>query len=61
MYTFRKTEQFCPFFQAVDAALVRDVCNKYIYDKCPVVAAVGPVENCPDYTEIRSRMYWYRV
>ena len=48
-------------FQAVDAALVRDVCNKYIYDKCPVVAAVGPVENCPDYTEIRSRMYWYRV
>jgi processing peptidase subunit beta len=46
---------------AVDAALVRDVCNKYIYDKCPVVAAVGPVENCPDYTEIRSRMYWYRV
>jgi len=46
---------------AVDAALVRDVCNKYIYDKCPVVAAVGPVENCPDYTEIRSRMYWYRT
>merc|ERR1711971_394748 len=43
---------------AVDAALVRDVCNKYIYDKCPVVAAVGPFENCPDYTEIRSRMYW---
>lgn len=46
---------------AVDASLVRDVCMKYIYDKCPVVAAVGPVENCPDYTEIRSNMYKYRV
>merc|ERR1712165_224752 len=45
---------------AVDASLVRDVCLKYIYDKCPVVAAVGPIENCPDYTEIRSHMYWFR-
>merc|ERR1712203_720851 len=56
-YLFMNSKQI----DAVDAALVRDVCNKYIYDKCPVVAAVGPVENCPDYTEIRSRMYWYRV
>merc|ERR1712080_573875 len=45
---------------AVNAELVRDVCLKYIYDKCPVVAAVGPVENCPDYTQIRSNMYWFR-
>lgn len=28
-------------FQAVTANVVRDVCTKYIYDKCPAVAAVG--------------------
>jgi len=25
------------------------------------VAAVGPVENLPDYNRIRSSMYWLRV
>jgi len=45
---------------AVDADMVREVCDKYIWDKCPAVAAIGPIENCPDYTEIRSKMYWYR-
>lgn len=28
-------------FQAVTAKVVRDVCTKYLYDKCPAVAAVG--------------------
>jgi len=46
---------------AVTAADVREVCSKYIYDQCPVVAAVGPVENLPDYNRIRSSMYWLRV
>jgi len=46
---------------AVDAAQVRDTCYKYIYDRCPVVAAVGPVEQVPDYNVIRSGMYWLRV
>ena len=27
--------------EAVDAQVVRDVCMKYIYDKCPAVAGVG--------------------
>ncbi|XP_075230029.1 ubiquinol-cytochrome c reductase core protein 1 [Lycorma delicatula] len=40
---------------------VRDVCTKYIYDQCPAVAAVGPVEQLPDYNRIRSSMYWLRV
>lgn len=34
---------------------------KYIYDTCPAIAAVGPVENLPDYNTIRSRMYLLRV
>ncbi|TRY74971.1 hypothetical protein TCAL_11611 [Tigriopus californicus] len=46
---------------AVDAALVRDVCYRYIYDQCPVVAAVGPIENLPDYNVIRSKLFWNRL
>ncbi|KAM7360477.1 ubiquinol-cytochrome c reductase core protein 1 [Cochliomyia hominivorax] len=46
---------------AVDVQNVRDVAMKYIYDRCPAVAAVGPVENLPDYNRIRSSMYWLRV
>ncbi len=43
----------CLLAQAVNADLVRDVAFKYLYDKCPAVAAVGPVENLPDYAVIR--------
>jgi len=46
---------------AVDATLVKDTCYKYIYDRCPAVAAVGPTENLPDYNAIRSGMYWLRL
>jgi len=47
--------------EAVDAQLVKDTCYKYIYDRCPAVAAVGPIENLPDYNIIRSGMYWLRL
>jgi len=40
--------------------MLRDVCSKYIYDKCPAVAAVGPIEQLPDYNRMRSAMYWLR-
>jgi len=46
---------------AVDAELVKETCYKYIYDRCPVVAAVGPIENLPDYNRVRSGMYWLRL
>jgi len=45
---------------AVNAQVVRDVCMNYIYDKCPAVASVGPVEQMPDYNRLRSGMYWLR-
>ncbi|KAG7278216.1 hypothetical protein CRUP_012712 [Coryphaenoides rupestris] len=45
---------------AVTPAMVRSVCSKYIYDMCPAVAAVGPVEQLPDYNRTRSAMYWLR-
>ncbi|XP_050361222.1 cytochrome b-c1 complex subunit 1, mitochondrial-like [Nymphalis io] len=40
---------------------IKDVCFKYIYDKCPAVAAVGPTETLPHYNRIRSGMYWLRL
>ncbi|XP_041348334.1 mitochondrial-processing peptidase subunit beta-like [Gigantopelta aegis] len=46
---------------AVNAKVLREVCTKYIYDKCPVVAAVGPTEQLPDYNRVRSSMYWLRL
>lgn len=47
--------------EAVSVQNVRDVCYKYLYDRCPVVAAVGPTEGLPDYTRIRAGQYWLRV
>ncbi|XP_037029711.1 mitochondrial-processing peptidase subunit beta-like [Bradysia coprophila] len=46
---------------SVTAQNIRDVGMKYIYDRCPAVAAVGPVENLPDYNRIRASMFWYRL
>ncbi|RXM36688.1 Mitochondrial-processing peptidase subunit beta [Acipenser ruthenus] len=46
---------------AIDAKTIKDVCTRYIYDKCPAVAAVGPIEQLPDYNRIRSGMYWLRT
>ncbi|XP_023376330.1 cytochrome b-c1 complex subunit 1, mitochondrial [Pteropus vampyrus] len=44
----------------VDAHAVREVCSKYFYDQCPAVAALGPIEQLPDYNRIRSGMFWLR-
>ncbi|KAK5637999.1 hypothetical protein RI129_012294 [Pyrocoelia pectoralis] len=46
---------------SITAKNVRDVCYKYIYDRCPAVAGVGPIEQLPDYNEVRGAMYWLRV
>ncbi|KAL0902228.1 hypothetical protein ABMA27_000149 [Loxostege sticticalis] len=40
---------------------VKEVCSRYIYDKCPAVAAIGQTEGLPDYTRIRAGMYWLRL
>ncbi|CAH3965576.1 mitochondrial-processing peptidase subunit beta [Pieris brassicae] len=47
--------------EAVSVQNIREVCYKYLFDKCPAVAAVGPTEALPDYNRIRSGMYWLRV
>lgn len=44
----------------ITATDVRAVCTRYLYDRCPVVAAIGPTEGLFDYARIRSHMYWLR-
>ncbi|XP_058797790.1 mitochondrial-processing peptidase subunit beta [Phymastichus coffea] len=46
--------------ESITAKTVQDAGMKYIYDRCPVIAAVGPVENLTDYNMIRGAMYWIR-
>jgi len=47
--------------QAVNAKAVKKAVFEYVYDQCPAVAAVGPVENQTDYNRVRSGMYWLRM
>lgn len=47
--------------EAVSANVIRKVCMKHVYDKCPAISAVGPVEQLPDYNRTRGRMWWARV
>ncbi|KAM8740743.1 mitochondrial-processing peptidase subunit beta [Acanthopagrus latus] len=46
---------------AIDATTIKDVCAKYIFNKAPAIAAVGPIEQLPDYNQIRSGMFWMRT
>jgi processing peptidase subunit beta len=45
---------------SVDAKVVRETCLRYIYDRCPAVAGVGPIEALTDYNRVRGGMYWLR-
>lgn len=45
----------------VNAELVRDICMEHIYDRDPVVVAVGQTEAFDEYIAIRKRMCWWRL
>lgn len=44
----------------IDSAKMHSVAENYIWDRCPSVSALGPVENLPHYEEIRMSMSWVR-
>ncbi|XP_054718311.1 mitochondrial-processing peptidase subunit beta-like [Uloborus diversus] len=46
--------------ESITLKQLKDVCSKYIYDRCPAIAAVGPIEAMTDYNRVRSNMYWLR-
>ncbi|GFV50190.1 cytochrome b-c1 complex subunit 1, mitochondrial [Trichonephila clavipes] len=47
--------------QSITLKQLKSVCSKYIYDRCPAIAAVGPIEALTDYVRVRANMYWLRV
>lgn len=42
----------------VSAKNIHDISMKYLFDRCPAVAAVGPVEQLVDYNRLRAAMRW---
>ncbi|CAG5120725.1 unnamed protein product, partial [Candidula unifasciata] len=43
---------------AITSETLKNVCTKYIYDKCPAVVGIGPVEALTDYNKLRAGMSW---
>lgn len=41
---------------AVTAESLREVCTKYLINRDPAIAAVGPIDNLPSFDEIRDRL-----
>jgi processing peptidase subunit beta len=46
--------------ESVTAESVRSVAYDYIFDRCPAVVGVGPIEALTDYSRIRGAMFWMR-
>ena len=45
---------------AVTPATIKRVAERFIYDQDLAIAAIGDVQNLPDYTWFRRRTYWLR-
>lgn len=45
----------------ITAKQLKKVCDKYIYDRCPVVVGIGSIECLYPYTNVRDAMRWLRV
>ena len=47
--------------ESIDAATVRKVASKYLYDKDPTIVALGPIEGLPDYNRLQTATAWLRT
>jgi processing peptidase subunit beta len=56
-YTLQEMQEFV---DAVTTDTVKRVCSEYLYDRCPVISAFGPIESLPDYNRIRAATMWLR-
>lgn len=45
---------------AVDANAVKNCANRFFYDRCHALAAVGPIYELPEYDWIRRKSYYLR-
>lgn len=63
MLTFGKRlsiQEIDSIIDSIDAKTVRRVASNYLYDQCPAVAAIGPIQTMPDYNRIRAATLWLR-
>lgn len=44
----------------VDASTIKNVANRFIFDRDIAFAAMGPIKSLPDYNWFRRRTYWLR-
>ena len=52
--------ELCARIDAVDAATVKAVANKFLLDQDIAVSMMGNTQFVPDYTWLRRRTYWLR-
>jgi processing peptidase subunit beta len=45
---------------AVDTNAVKNCANRFFYDRCHALAAVGPIYELPEYDWIRRKSYYLR-
>ncbi|XXG46754.1 hypothetical protein AAC387_Pa02g1517 [Persea americana] len=63
LLTYGRRIPFAELFariDAVDASTVKRVANRFIFDREVAIAAMGPIQNLPDYNWFRRRTYWLR-
>uniref|UniRef100_A0A5B7CH96 mitochondrial processing peptidase n=1 Tax=Davidia involucrata TaxID=16924 RepID=A0A5B7CH96_DAVIN len=63
LITYGRRIPFAELFariDAVDASTVKRVANRFIFDRDPAIAAMGPIQGLPDYNWFRRRTYWLR-
>ena len=53
-------EEWQSKIEQVNSEKIRSVASNYFWDRCPVVSALGPIENLPLYEEIRMKMTFIR-
>ncbi|XP_065909133.1 mitochondrial-processing peptidase subunit beta-like [Dysidea avara] len=47
--------------EQVDAKAVTKAMDEHMWDKCPVVVGIGPIEQLPEYIRLRGDMKWRRL
>ncbi|XP_057494052.1 probable mitochondrial-processing peptidase subunit beta, mitochondrial isoform X1 [Actinidia eriantha] len=63
LITYGRRIPFAELFariDAVNARTVKRVANRFIFDRDPAIAAMGPIQGLPDYNWFRRRTYWLR-
>lgn len=63
LLTYGRRIPFAELFariDAVDASTIKRVANRFIFDRDLAIAAMGPIQDLPDYNWFRRRTYWLR-